>query len=76
VIVGLRVSGDELVLTVVDHGRGIAPDAAPGLGIDSMRERASELGGRLDVTPGPMGGTWVDGVLPLRVHAAAEESVR
>ena len=76
VTVGLRVSGDELALTVVDDGRGIAPDAAPGLGIESMRERASELGGRLLVTPGPMGGTRVDGVLPLNVDAAAEEAVR
>jgi len=76
VTVGLRVSGDELALTVVDDGRGIAPDAAPGLGIESMRERASELGGRLVVTPGPMGGTRVDGVLPLSVDAAAEETVR
>ncbi|HYI54493.1 MAG TPA: histidine kinase [Microlunatus sp.] len=76
VVVDVRVSGDELTLTVVDDGRGLPPNAAPGLGIDSMRERASELGGRLVVTQGPAGGTRVYGVLPLRIDATAEEAVR
>jgi signal transduction histidine kinase len=52
-------------LEVVDDGRGIDPAAPPGLGLVSMRERASELAGSLGTGPGPGGrGTAVRMVLP------------
>ncbi|UUW89466.1 sensor histidine kinase [Pimelobacter simplex] len=38
-----------------DNGRGLPPDAPAGVGIRSMRARAQELGGRLDVRSGPRG---------------------
>jgi signal transduction histidine kinase len=66
--VTLRVDAgpDAVVVRVTDDGRGVPPDAAPGLGIVSMRRRAEELGGRFTVGPGPQGrGTGVEARLPL-----------
>lgn len=54
-----------LVLTVEDDGRGIAEDAAPGVGSRSMRERAGEQDGTLEVRPRSGGGTQVRATLPL-----------
>jgi signal transduction histidine kinase len=70
-----------LRLEVVDDGTGIASDAAPGVGLRAMRERAEELGGTLTIAPagappGPPpasfdaipaagGGTRVVAVLPV-----------
>ncbi len=45
--------------TVTDDGRGLAPDAVPGLGLLGMRERAEAVSARLEVGPGPSGGTTV-----------------
>jgi signal transduction histidine kinase len=63
----LRVgAGDEtLDVDVVDDGIGIAPGAGPGVGITSMRERATELGGTLTVGAATAGGTRVHAVLPM-----------
>lgn len=61
----LRVTDDHLVLEVADNGRGVAPDAVPGVGLRSMRERATEQGGTVDVAARPEGGTAVTAVLPL-----------
>jgi len=72
--------GDGLVLVVEDDGVGpgqarvraltapAASGATPvggGVGWTSMRERAAELGGRLEVGPRPGGGTRVTARLPL-----------
>lgn len=54
-----------LRLTVEDDGRGLAPGAAAGVGLRSMHERAEEIGGRLEVTARPGGGTRVAAVAPL-----------
>ena len=54
-----------LVVSCLDQGSGRAPDVADGVGTRSMRERTEELGGRIDVGPGPDGGTRVRAVLPL-----------
>ena len=45
--VRLSKDGDELVLEVVDDGRGFGPGITPGVGLESMRERATALGGKL-----------------------------
>ncbi len=50
-------------LVVRDDGRGMRPGAEPGLGLASMRERAHEAGGTLDVRSGDSG-TTVTAVLP------------
>ncbi|MBJ7356076.1 ATP-binding protein [Nocardioides sp.] len=56
---------DGVSLDVVDDGLGVDPDARPGVGLQSMRERADELGGTLTIRPGPTGrGTQVKMVLP------------
>ena len=59
---GLR---EGLEIEITDDGRGIAAERAVGVGLQSMRERARELGGRLDVHGGPDGGTVVRARLPL-----------
>ncbi|HEY0127496.1 MAG TPA: sensor histidine kinase [Blastococcus sp.] len=63
--VSLGLSGDDLLVEIVDDGRGVAPDAVPGVGSTSMRERAAELGGTLEVTSVPGAGTTVRARLPL-----------
>jgi len=63
--VRLRGYTGVLAVEVVDDGRGCPDDATPGLGLQSMRDRAAELGGTCQVTPAPGGGTRVAAVLPL-----------
>jgi signal transduction histidine kinase len=63
--VTLGVSGDDLLVEITDDGRGVPGDAVPGVGTTSMRERAAELGGTLDVTTAPGAGTTVRARLPL-----------
>ncbi|WP_435737883.1 histidine kinase [Cellulosimicrobium sp. PMB13] len=46
----VRVRDGDLVVTVEDHGVGVAPGARPGVGSRSLRERADELGGSVVVT--------------------------
>jgi len=67
--VRLRGGTGVLAVEVVDDGRGCRDDAPPGLGLQSMRERATELGGTCQVTPAPGGGTRVAAVLPLGAGA-------
>lgn len=63
--VRLRLPDDGGVrLEVTDDGRGIDDTAAPGVGTASMRERAAELGGTVEVTTGEEKGTCVVMVLP------------
>jgi signal transduction histidine kinase len=56
---------DCLRVTVTDDGIGIPPDARPGVGLGSMRERAAELGGTCVVREAEGGGTAVHADLPL-----------
>jgi signal transduction histidine kinase len=65
----LRVfyNDQELTLEVMDDGMGIPVTHPVGLGLQSMTERATELGGTLTLQPGPHGrGTLVRVVLPCR----------
>jgi two-component system, NarL family, sensor histidine kinase UhpB len=60
VTVRLRRNGEGLELTVSDDGRGFVLDeAAGGLGIPGMRERAMLVGGQLEVESHPPVGTRV-----------------
>ena len=67
--VGLRLlAGREAIaLEVRDDGAGFDPAAAfPGhLGLQSMRERAAQVGGTLELTSTPGAGTRVRVVIPL-----------
>jgi signal transduction histidine kinase len=57
---------DRVVVEVEDDGVGGAAASTPSFGILGMRERASALGGELDVGPRPEGGFRVRATLPLR----------
>jgi signal transduction histidine kinase len=56
---------DGLRLEISDDGAGLPPDARAGVGLTSMRERATELGGECGIEAGRLGGTRVWARLPL-----------
>lgn len=56
---------DEIALDIVDDGVGFDPSVpAAGFGLDSMRSRATALGGRLSIESAPGSGTAVAVALP------------
>jgi signal transduction histidine kinase len=59
------VVNDDVTLEIVDDGVGIYAERSAGVGLSSMRERASELGGSCVVHSVPKGGTQVLVRLPL-----------
>jgi signal transduction histidine kinase len=63
-VVRLAVN-DDVTLEMVDDGVGIPAERSAGVGLSSMRERASELGGSYIVQSVPKGGTKVLVHLPL-----------
>jgi two-component system sensor histidine kinase UhpB len=64
----LRLHGDELVITVSDHGVGFSGDGEAGAGIRGMRERAALIGAGLEIRSSDDGGCTV--VLTVRPQAA------
>ncbi|MEG3616402.1 sensor histidine kinase [Isoptericola haloaureus] len=65
--VELGVSAGRLRVVVADDGPGPAPDGADGARLAAMRDRATLLGGRLDVVDGADGGLVVTADLPARL---------
>ncbi|HSU02724.1 MAG TPA: sensor histidine kinase [Nocardioides sp.] len=61
---GVERTERSLEVTVADDGRGLGPARAGGVGLQSMRERAEELGGSCTATSGASGGTVVVARLP------------
>lgn len=69
-----EVAGGQLVGEVRDDGRGFLPqtgggrqsDGRGGNGLPNMRDRAAQLGGRLDVQSAPGAGTRLRLTLPLK----------
>lgn len=66
-VVARRHPVGSLLLVVADDGRGRDADARAGVGTRSMRERAEEQGGTLEVRDRAGGGTEVVATLPLVV---------
>ncbi|SEB65063.1 Histidine kinase [Rhodococcus pyridinivorans] len=62
--VRVAAEGDVLALDIVDDGRGLATDARIGVGTQSMRERAREVGGTVGIEPGDPRGVVVRARLP------------
>jgi two-component system, NarL family, sensor kinase len=62
--VTLRADGSTLALTVADDGVGFRPGTA-GIGLRSLRERAEELSGAVEIGARAGGGTLVEARLPL-----------
>jgi PAS domain S-box-containing protein len=63
----LETTDDAVILTVADDGVGFDPGGSfPGhLGLRSMRERITRLGGELSITSAPGQGTTVRAALPI-----------
>lgn len=66
--VSLDVEAGRLRLTVEDTGTGLSDGTRPGVGMTSMRERTTELGGQLRITGGD-GGTRLVARLPIGATA-------
>jgi signal transduction histidine kinase len=77
--VQIRLAAEQelLVLTVRDDGSGIAPDGprSNGIGLVSMRERATALGGQLRIASIPGRGTTIEVTLPLEEPALEGEAI-
>jgi len=63
--VRVRASSEALDVEVTDDGRADSAGVGAGLGLRGMAERATALGGRVDVGPRDEGGWRVHAVLPL-----------
>ena len=76
VTVGLIADQNQLVLSVRDNGTGLAAGAREGggLGLVSMRERATALGGQLSIRSVAGAGTTVEVILPLVTPVLAGEA--
>jgi signal transduction histidine kinase len=64
-VVTQRMPDDTLIIEIVDDGMGVASNAASGVGMHSMRERAEELGGLLTISSTAGQGTVVRAELPI-----------
>lgn len=74
VTVRLGAEGDQVVVEVMDNGRGFEAAASAGamssLGLLGMRERAAAVGGTCEIHSHPGEGTTVRATVPLRVPAS------
>jgi signal transduction histidine kinase len=59
--------GKGLQLEIEDDGCGLRPDVLAGVGLTSMRERATELGGRFEIATASSGGALLLIQIPLPV---------
>jgi signal transduction histidine kinase len=61
----LSIDAETLHLAITDDGKGIPVGHCIGVGLHTMYERASELGGSCTITAGSSGGTTVRVTFPL-----------
>ena len=73
VVLARQPYGVELEIT--DDGTGFVVEESAGFGLDGMRKRLVELGGRLAVTSSVGDGTRVLAVIPLQSAESAESEV-
>jgi signal transduction histidine kinase len=64
--IGITIDTDTLTLTITDDGQGIPASHHNGIGTQSMRERAAELGGTFSVRAADPNGTRIEVRLPWR----------
>jgi signal transduction histidine kinase len=64
----LAVEDGQLLLEVGDEGRGFDPDGKHGLGMLTMRERAQQAGGTLQITSDPARGSCVRARFPFAMN--------
>ena len=71
----LTYAPEEVRLDVVDNGRGfdvnaqgLKPSGLGHLGLDAMRSRAVELGGKLEIESAPGGPTALTAAVPVRIN--------
>jgi two-component system NarL family sensor kinase len=63
----IELDGRQLHLLIVDDGRGLPDDIGYGVGLNSMRERAEELGGSMRIENDQHSGTRLSVQLPIGV---------
>ncbi|MGD1090078.1 MAG: ATP-binding protein [Verrucomicrobiota bacterium] len=80
--ISLHAETDSFELTVEDNGRGFTHDHdeinlrsnslryASGNGLENMRRRLTDIGGRCDIRSRPGEGTKVRFIVPVRIHVA------
>ena len=61
----IKLEQDSLLLEVSDNGKGLSSKTHSGVGLNSMRERATELGGECMIENLTTGGTRVQARLPI-----------
>jgi signal transduction histidine kinase len=66
--IGVAAGGGSLAIEIRDDGKGVGGHAKEGVGRRSMKERAEQVGGALEVSRGPGGGTIVRAELPLDTY--------
>ena len=68
--VSLALIGGQVTLEVSDDGLGFDPagQVGGGLGLQSMRERAAQIGASLNITSTPGGGTTIRVEAPAAPH--------
>jgi signal transduction histidine kinase len=59
-------ANDSFEIEVSDNGRGLPEHLIPGVGVRSMRDRATELGGTFSIKNNPGGGTLITARLPIQ----------
>jgi signal transduction histidine kinase len=72
----VRVEGDDLCVVVEDNGRGMTSDStgSNGDGLQNMRKRLEQIGGRCEIENVTAGGTVVRLLLPTATKAQIEAS--
>jgi signal transduction histidine kinase len=75
VAISVHDQAGQLTFTVADDGQGADPGSAHrGSGIQNMMDRMAALGGSLELSAGPDGGTIVTGQLPVAAGPATAVS--